>query len=158
MQSGSGGGDPGSRRGEALQKLGATLNDMGMRSTRPRRQIRRGEAGVQRVTWMMLAWESVDVVSVDVLVDRDWAESAEKINQRKHDDERNSGEALVENASDACVEHGRSRIPRRHHGSGRGSGDAIDVKGLGHDRVWTDSNAGSPIASRSVLKKTDTWS
>ena len=79
------------------------------------------------------AGESVDVVSVDVHVDADLAKGLERrptsvgIMMMK----RNDSEALVVNTGDACVEHGRSRILRDHHGNGRGSRDAIGVKGLG---------------------------
>ena len=34
--------------------------------------------GVQKVTWMMQAWESVDGVSVDAHVDSDWAKRIER--------------------------------------------------------------------------------
>ena len=62
--------------------------------------------------------------------------SRKEINERRYDDdERNSGEALVENTGDACVEHSRSRKLRGHHGSGRGSRHAIDVNGHGLERA-----------------------
>ena len=93
--------------------------------------------GVQKGTWMTLAWESVDVVSVDVHVDLGVGEgSRKKTDERMYDDdERNSGEALVENTGGACAEHGRSRTQRGHHGSGKGARDAIDVRGLGLERA-----------------------
>ena len=34
--------------------------------------------GVQKVTWMMQAWESVDVATLDVHVNSDWAKGPER--------------------------------------------------------------------------------
>ena len=79
-----------------------------------------GEAGVQ---------ENGEL-SVDVHVDSDVGTGS-----RKKIDERKSGGALAENTGDACVEHGRSRGLRSHHGIGRGSEDAVGVDGLGVKRA-----------------------
>ena len=46
----------------------------------------------------------------------------------------NCRETLVQNASDACVEHGRSRVLRRSsHGCSGGTWNAVDDGRLGRD-------------------------
>ena len=71
--------------------------------------------GVEKVTWVMRSWRHDDKVYVDVHVDSDWAKEPERkstsggmimING-------NGGETLVQNASDACAEHGGSRVLRK---------------------------------------------
>ena len=81
--------------------------------------------GVEKVTWVMRSWRQDDEVNVDVLLDSDWAKVArEEIDKRRRDDDqRHSGETLVQNASDACGEHGGSRVLRGRHGCCRGPRD-----------------------------------
>ena len=63
-----------------------------------------------------------------------------KIDKRRHDDdERDSGEALVGDEGDTCVEHSRSLILRSRHESSRSSRDAIDVNGIGLERACSES-------------------
>ena len=74
--------------------------------------------GVEKVTWVMRSWRHDDKVNVDVHVDSDWAKGPERKSTSggMNDDQRHSGEALVQNASDACAQHGGSRVLRSRHG------------------------------------------
>ena len=47
------------------------------------------------------------------------------------DDQRHGRETLVQNASDACVEHGRSRVLRSRHGCSVGTWNRVDDGRLG---------------------------
>ena len=113
--------------------------------------------GAEKVTWVMRSWRHDDKVNVDVHVDSNWASGTrEEIDKRRHDDDQqHSGEALVQNASDAYVEHGRSRASRSRHGCSRGIWNAVNDGRFGrdHPRAWTHSNAAKAIASRRGLGK-----
>ena len=70
------------------------------------------EKGVEKVTWAMRAWEH-DEMKVEVRVDSDWVKGTrQEVDEWRQDDQRHSGETLVENTSDACAEHGGSCISR----------------------------------------------
>ena len=77
---------------------------------------------------------------------------------RNDDDQRHGRETLVQNASDACVEHGKSR---EYYAVVTGAAEGLGMQSIMADlgvatqvRVWTDSNAAKAIASRRGLGKT----
>ena len=92
-------------------------------------------------------------------VDSDWAKGTrEEVDEWGHNgDQRHSGEAVVESASVARIEHGRSRVLRGHHRGNRGSRECCHmIKDMGLSaqfRVSTHSNAAKTIASSRGLGK-----
>ena len=63
----------------------------------------------------------------------------EEIDKRRHDDDqRHSGEALVQNVSDACAQHGGSRVLRSRHWCSGGAWNAVDDGRLGHPSASLD--------------------
>ena len=96
---------------------------------------------VEKVTWVMRSWRHDDKVNVDVHVATDWAKEPEReIDKRRHDDDqRHSGETPVQNASDACAEHGGSRVLRSRYRCSRGTWNAVDDGRLGRDHPTCES-------------------
>ena len=88
--------------------------------------------GIQRVMWVMQAWENVDVVRGDVHVDPGWAKCPERkstsggMMMLKH---------LSRTVATRALSTAESRTLRSHHGSRWSSQDSIDVSGLGLDRA-----------------------
>ena len=90
---------------------------------------------VQKVTWVMRSWRHDDKANVDVHVDSDWAKGPER--------KSTSGgmmmingtvvETLVQNASDACAEHGGSRVSRSRYGCSRRTWNAVNDGRIGRD-------------------------
>ena len=79
-------------------------------------------------------------MSVDVHVDSDWAKGPANRRAERYDDERHSGEAVVENTKTRALSTAEAEYAVI---TGK-AGAAIDVDGLGVSaqvRVWTDSNA-----------------
>ena len=88
--------------------------------------------GVENLTWKMGAWQNNEEVNVDVNVDSNWASGPER-KSTSGGMMMINGETLVQNASDACVEHGRSRVLRSRHGCSGGTWNAVDDGRLGRD-------------------------
>ena len=68
-----------------------------------------------------------------------WAR--EEVDELRNDaDQRHGRETLVQNASDACAEHGKRRVLRSRHGCSGGTRDAVDDgrHGCDHPRASLD--------------------
>ena len=107
----------------------------------------------------MRSWRHDDKVNVDVHVDSDWAKGPERKSTgqwareeihewRNDDDQRHGRETFVQNASDACVEHGRSRVLRSRNGCSRGTWNAVDDGRLGREPPTCESGLTPTLPKR----------
>ena len=71
--------------------------------------------GVTKVTWVVRAWDD-DELATDAHVDLEWANGPRGNRQVEDDDQRNCGDALIKDTSDACFVGSRVRVLRHRHG------------------------------------------